>query len=50
MDKYPMRNFLFNIFIFDKPPMCGRTFDWATQDPRRVLRLYRLVGSRVVLI
>ena len=50
MDKYPMRNSLLNIFIFDKPPMCGRTIDWGTWDLIQVLGLYHLVGSHVVLI
>ena len=45
-----MRSFLLDIFIFDKPPMCGKKADWGTRDPRRVLGLYRVVGSHVVLI
>ena len=45
-----MRNSLLNIFIFDKPLMGCKMADQGTQDLRRVLGLYRLVGSRVVLI
>ena len=45
MDKYPMRNSFLNIFIFDKPPMCGRMVDWGTRDLRRDVRFYCLLSS-----
>ena len=50
MDKYPVRDFLPNIVIHNTLSICGRMADWGTQDPKRVLGLYRMVGSRVVLI
>ena len=50
MDKYSMRNSFLNIFIFDKPPMCGRTVDWGTRDLRQDVRFYCLVSSRMVLM
>ena len=50
MDKYPARDFLPNIVIHNTLSICGRIAGWGTQDPRRVLGLYHLVDSRVVLI
>ena len=50
MDKYPTRNFLLNIFIDNKLPICGRMVGWGTRDPRLGLGLCRLVNSGVVLI
>ena len=46
MDKYPVRNFLLNIFIHNKLLICDRMVDWAT----RGLGFYSLVSSRMVLI
>ena len=50
MDKYLARNFLLNIFINNKLPICGNMADWGTRDSKRGLGLYRLVSSRMVLI
>ena len=50
MDKYHVRNFLLNIFIHNKLPICGRMAGWGTQDPIQGLELYRLVSSHMVLI
>ena len=50
MDKYPARDFLPNIVIHNTLSICGRMVGWGTRDPRRVLGLYRLVGSCVVFI
>ena len=50
MDKYRARDFLLNIVIHNTLSICGRMVGWGTWDPRRVLGLYRLVGSRVVSI
>ena len=44
-----MRNFLLNIFIFDKPPMCGRMADWGIWDPILDVGFYRMVSSHMVL-
>ena len=50
MDKYPTRDFLHNIVIHNTLSICGKMAVWGTRDPRRVPGLYRLIGSRVVLI
>ena len=50
MDKYSMYSFLLNILIFDKPLVCDGKVGWGTRDPRWVIGMYRLVGSRVVLL
>ena len=50
MDKYLTGDFFPNIVIHNTFSICDRMVGWGTQDPRRVLRLHRLVGSRVVLI
>ena len=50
MDKNPMRYFLLKIFIFDNPPICAKTDDWGTRDPRRDVGFYRLGSPRMVLI
>ena len=50
VDKYLARDIFPNIVIHNTLSICGRVADWGTRDPRRILRLHRLVGSRVVLI
>ena len=40
-----MRNFLLNIFIHNKFPICGRMAGWGTRDPKQSLGLYCLVSS-----
>ena len=50
VDKYPVHDFLPNIVIHNILSICGRMAGWGTRDPKRVLGLYRLVGSRVVSI
>ena len=50
MDKYHAREFLHNIVIHNTLFICGRIVDWETQNPIRVLGLYRLVDSHVVSI
>ena len=50
MDKYFVNDFLLDIVIHNTISIYGRMADWGTRDLRRVLRFYRLVGSRVVLI
>ena len=49
MDKYPAGDFFPNIVIHNTLSICSTMASWGTWDPRRVLRLHRLVGSRVVL-
>ena len=49
MDKYLVGDFFPNI-ITHNLSICGRMAGWGTRDPIRVLGLYRLVGSHVVLI
>ena len=50
MDKYLAFDFLPNRVIHNTLFICGRIASWGTRDPIRVLGLYRLVSSRVVLI
>ena len=50
MDKYFVHDLLPNIVIHNTLSICGKMVGWGTRDPRRVLGLYRLIGSRVVLI
>ena len=50
VDKYLLRNFLLNVFIHNELSKCGRMAGWGTRDPRRDLRLSRLVSFRMVLI
>ena len=50
MDKYHACDFLPNIVIHNTLSICGRMTGWGTRDPRRVLGLYLLVGSRMVSI
>ena len=49
MDKYPVSNFFPNIVIHNTLSICGRMVGWGTRDPKSVLGLHLLVGSRVVL-
>ena len=44
MDKYFFR------IIHNKILICGRMTGWGTRNPRRGLKLSRLVSSRMVLI
>ena len=50
MDKCPACDFLPNIVFHNTLSICGRIAGWGTRDPRRVIRLYHLVGSHVVSI
>ena len=50
VDIYPVHNFLLNIFIHNKLPICGRMAGWGTRDPRQGLRFQCLVSSHIVLI
>ena len=50
MDKYPTGDFFPNIVIHNTLSICDRMASWETRDPKRVLGLKPLVGSRVVLI
>ena len=50
MDKYPMRNFLFNIFIHKKLFIYGRIINGRTQDLKSGLGLYCSVSSYIILI
>ena len=50
MDKHPARDLLPNVVIHNTLSICSRMAGWGTRDSRRVLGLYCLVGSHVVLI
>ena len=50
MNKYHTSDFLPDIVIHNTLFICDKMASWGTQDPRRVLGLYRLVGSHVFLI
>ena len=50
MDKYHACDFPHNIVIHNTLSIFGRMVGWGTRDPRRVLGLYLLVGSRMVSI
>ena len=45
-----MSDFLPNRVIHNTISICDMMAGWGTRDPIRVLGLYCLVGSRVVLI
>ena len=50
VDKYLLRNFRLNVFIHNELSKCGRMAGWGTRDPRRDLKLSRLVSSHMILI
>ena len=50
VDKHPACDFLPNIVIHNILSICGRMDNRGTRDPRRGLKLSRLVSSRMVLI
>ena len=50
VDKHLVRDFLPNIVIHSTLSICGRMAGRWTQDPRRGLKLSRLVSSHMILL